>query len=373
MTTSNILSQLGSPGVSTGFKNRIINGAMVIDQRNAGASVTATGSNYCLDRWQMLASVTSKFTVQQNAGSVTPPVGFSNYLGVTSSAATSLGATDYYLITQKIEGFNTSDLAWGTANGKTITVSFQVYSSLTGTFGFVLRNSAGSSLYPASYTISTANTWTSVSVTVSAPPNGTTWIGATNGIGIELDFGLGVGSTYSNTAGTWTTGGLGVTGATSIVGTNGATFYITGVQLEVGTSATNFEYRDYGREFIMCQRYYETSYPVGYAAGYNFNETYPFSTSQPVALNLIASDDQTTSQSVRLVVQKRTSPTIVIYSAYNGASGNTLTYKGTGATGVNLSASITYSTQNLWNINQQLSAINQANESYFHFTASAEL
>ena len=208
-------------GNQLGLRNRIINGAMVIDQRNAGAAVTSTGSNYALDRWQMLASVTSKFSVQQNAGSVTPPVGFKNYLGVTSLAATSLGATDYYLITQKIEGFNTADLNWGTANASAITVSFWVRSSLTGTFGFVVRNGAGNRLYPASYTISAANTWEQKSVTIAGDTTGT-WA-TDNSIGIELDFGLGVGSTFSNTAGTWTTGGLGVTGAVSVVGTNGAT------------------------------------------------------------------------------------------------------------------------------------------------------
>jgi hypothetical protein len=252
MTLAVNLAQGASNNVT--FRNRIINGAMVINQR-AGDPYTATGSNYCLDRWQMLASVSSKFTVSQNAGSVTPPTGYTKYLGVTSSAATSLGATDYYLITQKIEGFNTADLGWGAAGASPITVSFWVRSSLTGTFGFVVRNSAANRLYPASYTISSANTWEQKSVTIAGDTTGT-W-STDNSIGVELDFGLGVGSTYSNTAGTWTTGGLGVTGATSVVGTNGATWYVTGVQLEAGTTASPFEYRQYGTELALCQRYYE--------------------------------------------------------------------------------------------------------------------
>ncbi len=128
---------LASDSQYTGFKSRIINGAMVFDQRNAGASVTATGSNYSLDRWQMLASASSKFTVQQ---SLTVPAGFTKSLLVTSSATTSLGATDYYLITQKIEGFNTADLGWGAAGASSVTVSFWVRSSLTGTFGFVVTS-----------------------------------------------------------------------------------------------------------------------------------------------------------------------------------------------------------------------------------------
>jgi hypothetical protein len=240
-----------------GFKNRIINGGMVIDQRNAGASVTVVGNSYVsVDRWQTLCAVGSKYSIQQNAGSVTPPIGFSKYLGVTSLANTSLGATDYYYLQQNIEGFNTADLGWGTANAKTVTLSFQVYSSLTGTFGGAIQNSAGNRSYPFSYSIPVANTWTTISVTIAGDTTGT-WIGATNGIGLGLLFSLGTGTTYSGTAGAWVGTGLAsTTGATSVVGTSGATLYITGVQLEKGSTATSFDFRAYSTEFAMCQRYY---------------------------------------------------------------------------------------------------------------------
>jgi len=242
-----------------GFKNRLINGAMVIDQRNAGASITPNG--YSLDRWVCQVSQASKFTIQQNAGSITPPVGFKNYLGVTSSSAYAIGSTDYFTLEQRIEGFNTADLGWGTANAKTITLSFQVYSSLTGTFGGSLLNSAANRSYPFSYTISSANTWTSISLTIAGDTTGT-WL-TTNGIGLNVCFSLGVGSTYSGTAGAWAATGYNAsTGATSVVGTSGATFYITGVQLETGSVATTFDYRDFGREFILCQRYYQNSYQL---------------------------------------------------------------------------------------------------------------
>jgi len=241
---------------SFGFKNRIINGAMVLDQRNAGASVTPNNV-YTLDRWNAVNSQTSKFTIQQNAGSVTPPVGFSNYLGITSSSAYSITSADYFGIYQPIEGFNTADLQWGTANAKTVTLSFQVYSSLTGTFGGSLRNSAVNRSYPFSYTISSANTWTTISVTIAGDTTGT-WIGATNGVGLYATFSIGMGSTYSGTAGAWAGSNLlSATGATSVVGTNGATFYITGVQLEVGSTATSFDYRSIGTELALCQRYFE--------------------------------------------------------------------------------------------------------------------
>ena len=239
-----------------GFKNRIINGAMMIDQRNAGASVTANDGTYCLDRWKMAASPASKYTAQQNAGSVTPPVGFTNYLGITSSSAYSVGAGDYEGIQQRIEGFNVADLGWGTANAATITISFWVRSSLTGTFGGSLYNSAANRSYPFTFTISVANTWEQKTITVSGDTSGT-WT-TNNTAGLTITFGLGVGTTYSGTAGSWV-GSLcfSATGATSVVGTNGATFYITGVQLEKGSTATSFDYRPYGTELQLCQRYYQ--------------------------------------------------------------------------------------------------------------------
>ena len=263
-TASAARTNLGLEGLGVGnsslMKNRIINGAMVIDQRNAGASVTptTTGTNvYTLDRWAVQISQASKFSVQQNAGAVTPPVGFSKYLGVTSLATTSLAAGDYFVLCQNIEGFNTADLGFGTANAKTVTLSFQVYSSLTGTFGGSLSNNAGNRTYPFSYSIPVANTWTTISVTVAGDTTGT-WVGATNGTGMIVFLGLGLGSTYSGTAGSWAgTQYLSATGATSVVGTSGATFYITGVQLEVGSSATGFEYRQYGTELALCQRYFQ--------------------------------------------------------------------------------------------------------------------
>ena len=240
-----------------GYKNRIINGNMAIDQRNAGASVTPTTNTYTLDRFFAYIAQSSKFSVQQNAGSVTPPAGFTNYLGATSLSAYTVGTSETFSISQKIEGFNTADLGFGTANAKTITLSFWVRSSLTGIFGGSLNNSAIDRSYPFSYTISSANTWEQKSITVAGDTSGT-WIGATNGIGIYVSFSLGTGATVSTTANAWAAGTYWApTGATSVVGTNGATFYITGIQFEVGSQATSFDFRDYGRELALCQRYYE--------------------------------------------------------------------------------------------------------------------
>jgi hypothetical protein len=244
---------------------------MVIDQRNAGASVTqTTGNVFPVDRFFITGSVTSKFTAQQSS---TAPAGFNKSLLITSSSAYSVGSGDFYVVAQNIEGYNVADLNWGTANAKTVTLSFWVQSSLTGTFGGALVGGATYS-YPFTYTISSANTWTQISVTVAGPTSGGTW-DTTNGSGLIVRFGLGVGSTYSGTAGSWTANNyFSATGATSVVGTNGATFYITGVQLEVGSSATGFEYRQYGTELNLCQRYFQKltgyMYSSSGTAGTNF-------------------------------------------------------------------------------------------------------
>jgi hypothetical protein len=206
---SSLQAAAASPYV---LKNRIINGAMVIDQRNAGASTTLT-NGYSLDRWQTQSSPASKATIQQNAGSVTPPVGFVNYAGITSTSAYSVAAGDYFNISQPIEGYNVSDLEWGTANAKTVTLSFWVRSSLTGTFGGSLRNSAGDRSYPFTFTISSANTWELETITIAGDTSGT-WL-TTNGVGIDANFSLGVGSTFSGTAGAWAAGNfISATGAT---------------------------------------------------------------------------------------------------------------------------------------------------------------
>lgn len=237
-----------------GFKNRIINGAMVIDQRNAGASGTAINV-YTLDRWGYAASQASKGTWGQNLNSVTLPAGFTKYLGFQSSSAYSVGSGDYFALYHTIEGLNVADFGWGTINAKTVTLSFQVYSSLTGTFGGVLNNNGATRSYPFTYTVSSPNAWTTISVTIPGDTSGT-WL-TTNGLGIQILFGLGVGSTYSGTASSWASANyVSATGATSVVGTNGATFYITGVQLEKGSTATSFDYRPYGTELALCQRYY---------------------------------------------------------------------------------------------------------------------
>jgi hypothetical protein len=234
------------------FKNRIINGAMVIDQRNNGASVTPIDAQYLLDRYQASLNVASKFSIQR---STTAPAGFINSLLATSLSSYSIGAGEVTGVVQKVEGLNVADLGWGTASAQTVTLSFWVRSSLTGTFGGSFRNNAANRSYPFSYSISAANTWEQKSITIAGDTSGT-WL-TDNGVGIQIYFSLGAGTTFSSTAGSWQAGNfISVTGATSVVGTNGATLYITGVQLEEGIVSTPFDFRPYGTELALCQRYY---------------------------------------------------------------------------------------------------------------------
>jgi hypothetical protein len=256
MTFAVNIAQSGSNNQT--MRNRIINGNMVISQRLGTSSVTPTTlySQYTLDRWTFNGSQASKASVQQDAGGVTPPAGFTDYLGITSLSAYSVLSNDFFGILQHIEGFNTADLAFGTASAQPVTLSFWVRSSLTGTFGGNLANSANNRNYVFSYTISAANTWEYKTITVPGDTTGT-WL-TTNGIGLQVVFSIGSGSNFTAAPGSWSASATyAPTGQTSIVGTNGATFYITGVQLEEGTAASPFETRLYGTELALCQRYYQ--------------------------------------------------------------------------------------------------------------------
>jgi hypothetical protein len=239
-----------------GFVNRIINGDMRIDQRNAGAAVTiANDANiYTVDRWQVVESSGCVLSAQQVTDA---PSGFVNSHKLTvTTAAGSIGASDVGFFQQRIEGTNVSDLAWGTASAKTITLSFWVKSSITGSFSGAIVNGGNNRSYPFTYSISAANTWEQKSVTIAGDTTGT-WL-TNNSVGLRLTFDIGSGSSRRGTASTWASANYdGVTGAAEIVTTLNATWYITGVQLEVGSVATPFERRPYGTELALCMRYFQ--------------------------------------------------------------------------------------------------------------------
>ena len=186
-------SNLGAGNAST-MKNRIINGAMILNQRGSGTLTLSGANQFALDRFIASCDTAATVTVQQSS---TAPTGFVNSYLTTVTTGASPSASDDNRIMQRIEGYNVSDLNFGTANAKTVTLSFWVYSSLTGTFGGSFRNGAANRSYPYTYTVSSANTWTQISITIAGDTSGT-WL-TTNGIGLQISFDLGSGSSLKGT------------------------------------------------------------------------------------------------------------------------------------------------------------------------------
>lgn len=274
--TGALAESAGGTGTTTGyygFKNRIINGAMVIDQRNAGAAVTLNSSAliYTADRWAFGWVGSAAVGSAVCASGQLPFSRSAEILTITTAATPSSGQT--YNFQQRIEGFNVADLLWGTASAAPITLSFKVQSSLTGTFSGALQNAAQNRSYPFTYTIAAANTATYITVTIAGDTTGTWATDNTNGIGVVFDLG-GAGVTRG-TAGVWAAAGYyGATGSVNVVATLSATWQISEVQLEKGSTATSFDYRPYGTELALCQRYYMASSTVNYHASLYGSPTY---------------------------------------------------------------------------------------------------
>jgi hypothetical protein len=252
-----------------GMRNRLINGDMKMDQRNAGATVTVTGSFNSVDRWLASEDSDAVVTIKQST-TVPTGYGFSNSVLMTvTTADTSIGAAQYCYIRQSIEGQNLADLMWGTSDAKPITISFWVRSSLTGTYCMTVCNSLEDRIYPSEYTINSANTWEQKIITVPGDTTGT-WYKDIQA-GLRLEFWHAIGSTYN--------GGINNTwnGANKYCTTNqvnwlatvGNTWYLTGVQLEIGSVATPYEFRQFTQELHLCQRYYWQSETISFfcAAG----------------------------------------------------------------------------------------------------------
>jgi len=294
---------------SLGFRNRIINGDMRIDQRNAGASVTVA-SGYTLDRWSVLNTTGGTINVQQSS---TAPSGFRNSIGITvGTADTSVAAGDSVILFQTIEGFNLSDLGFGTASPSTITISFWVQSSLVGTYTGSIVNGGGARSYPFQFAINSANTWEQKTITLTADTTGTWEL--TNGVGAYIEFSLICGSTFTGTAGSWQAGNFrGTSSQVNWMATSGNTFRVTGVQLEAGSVATPFERRPYGTELALCQRYACSTFPQGVAWGQNQGATGLYVFTQSTSARV--------SATFKFPVSMRATPTIVSYNPSRAESG----------------------------------------------------
>jgi hypothetical protein len=298
----------------------------------------------------------------QQSSTVPTGAGFVNSIIATSLAATTVGPGDTYEVDQQIEGYNIADLMWGTANAKTVTLSFWVRSSLTGTFGGALESQSNTRAYPFSYTISSANTWEQKTITIAGDTTGT-WV-TDNSRGVVIRWSLGTGSNYLNTANAWVAGDYqSVTGETKLVATNGATWYLTGVQLEKGSTATSFDYRSFGTELALCQRYFETSADFGNNAQYDGQQ-------------IVVGVGGTTfggavafCQGKPFSVRKRTAPTVVLYYQ-DGSAGNV--YRIDSAAKIAAVALYLNPAGFLYTYSST-SAFNQGYGYYYSFTADAEL
>jgi len=349
---------------AVGFRNRIINGDMRIDQRNAGASHTPVHQAYSIDRWNFQLSQASKLTAQRFAiASGQDQLDNNTYcLNAISTSAYSITASDIFLLGQFIEGFNCADLGWGTLGAKTVTISFWVTSSLTGTFGGSLQNAGINRSYPFTYSISSPNTWEKKTITIAGDTSGT-W-GVAEAIGIRLYFALSCGTTYRGTSGSWASAEYySATGSTaSLVGTNGAVFYITGVQLEVGSTATDFERRPYGTELALCQRYYCKTYSINTAPASITNEGAHQAMPYASATYRLFSQFQFPSE-------MRASPQVTMYSPNNGATGQ---WYGIDAAG-NLAGGLEYAGTRSVCVTNPVAAASAAGRYLTHMAATSEL
>jgi hypothetical protein len=287
-----------------GFENRLINGGMVIDQRNAGAAVTLNNTaSYTLDRWYdrcVGGAGSAVMTVQR---STTAPTGFTNSKLTTVTTSKSPAVSEQFWFYQAVEGLNMSDFGMGTASAVTFTLSFWVRASVTGTYSVAFQNSAQNRSYVATYTVNAANTFEYKTVTITGDTTGT-WL-TDNGVGMYVFFDTGSGSNFNSTAGAWTAGTYYRTsGSVSLIANSGATFYITGVQLERGSAATSFDFRSIGQELLLCQRYYEKSYT---------QTTVPGTATQDGCFMTLRIDS-VGSGSEKYKVTKRAAPTITTYN-----------------------------------------------------------
>ena len=235
---------------SSFLRNRIINGDMRVFQRN---TVANTNGEYSVDRWRYV--ITSTGTAQATQSQVSPEGFTESILFDVVTVDTSIAASELAALYQSIEGYNISDLYWGAVGAKSVTLSFWVYSTTTGTFCVSFRNGSNDRSYIAEYTINAINTWEYKTITVPGPTTGT-W-DTTNGEGLSIIFTVAVGTTYRTTANAWASGNfLGTANQTNLLANAANSIRFTGVQLEEGTVATPFERQLYNAQLAQCQRYY---------------------------------------------------------------------------------------------------------------------
>jgi hypothetical protein len=263
--TTSMSAITGLASINTGQianRNAVQNGAMMVDQK--GGTTTLSGYSAAKpDRFTAYKSNAGTQTVAQDSEA---PAGFHKSLKATNTVVdSSIAAGDRAAIIYRMEGNDAARFAFGGSDAKTVTLSFYVRSSITGTHGGALGNGSDNRAYPFTYTISSADTWERKSITIAGDTTGTWATDTTRSL--QIVWGLGVGSTNSGTAGEWAAADYNsATGATTaFLTTLNATWYLTGVQLEEGSTATDFEHKSFLQEFTACSRYFQLVPQVGLA------------------------------------------------------------------------------------------------------------
>lgn len=325
--TSLIATSINSGQIS-GFRNRIINGDMRIDQRNNGTAVTPVSTTtYITDRFVAVATQASKLTFQQVADS---PPGFKFSLKCTVASQFSPGAADVFAIRQGIEGQNIVDFQLGTATAQTITATVWVKGSVAGTYSCAFANSASTRSYIGTITIAAG--WVKQTVTLVLDTTGT-WL-TDNGNGMTFGIDLGSGTTSNTTAGTWQAGSFTRTaGSVTFVNqVNGSTINMTGIQIEIGTSSTPFEQRSIGIELKLCQRYFQTWTTATFlpiASGFAFSTSQAAFSLQSEPMRATPTISSTNPSVFNAAGAQQTLTSLVVTNYNNGATYFTATTTGT--------------------------------------------
>ena len=285
------VSRINEAGLNVnqyGNRNLLINGSQIVSQRGTSTTITTNALNFCTDRWHLYLANFDEFagTLTQDSDS---PDGFSNSVKITTTTAESAIASDEYAhLSQLVEAQNLQQLAYGTSVAKQLTLSFHVKSSITGTFACgIYKQDNTAQIHNLTYTIDAANTWEKKTLTFAANTLSGGAIDNNNGIGFYVNWHIAAGSDYKGGGSTsgwsaysstkWADG----LGTDAVMTTTNATFFLTGCQLEVGDTATDFEHRSFGDELLKCQRYYQVlanvnSDTVGASARYSSGNNFIF-------------------------------------------------------------------------------------------------
>jgi len=340
-------------------KNKIINGNMLIAQRGTSGTPTAGGNYLACVKWKAWEASDAAVTLSQETDG--PTGQFTKCLKYNiTTADSSITASQFGMVRQMIEGQNIIDLGFGTASAQSVTISFWVKSSLTGSHGAALNNGNEDRSYPFAYTVSSANTWEYKTVTIPGDTSGT-WDTDTTA-GMIITFGLGTGTTYQGTADAWQAGNkFQPSGTIQNIGTI-SNWNVTGVQLEAGVNATDFENLQFTNQLQLCQRYYYKSYAQD-------SGTVPLTSSGWLgSRHGIAYQTNNVGMDVRYPVVMRSSPSVTIYHQ-DGTSAHIyeiITGGKKGITGVQYG-----NDSGVWNITGGFLTVNY--HYYFQIVAVSEL